>query len=566
MSRARRAGPVALPLALVLALVVSRWSRRRVARRHGAGGRPVVAAAVAWPMSTLLISEVQTGGASASDEFAELTNAGASPVDLIGLELVYVTSTGSTVTRKATWAASTVLDPGRHLLVANAAGIHASIADATYASGFAATGGAVVLRPVGGNPIDAVAWGDATNAFVEGTAAPAPPAGSSLERLPGGSAGNGTGHERERGRLRGRDADRHRTWPRRRLRPAAPPSPSPSRPFRHRSRRPVPTPIPTPVPTRRRPRRPDPAADADPDTQFPRRPDPVATSRRPAHANRPRPSRRRRRSPIADARLQPDGATVTVSGVLTTDLGAIDSGRIGFVQDATGGIAVRLAAARIQPVPAGTIVTVDGLPRRLLQPARPQRRRRRPGGRRARPAAGSARGDHGRSRRDPRGHPTRRDRGRDGSAVGAVRRARDHDRRRDRSPPDRGLAAALGRRDRPDRRRRPRGRTAGPAGQQRDRRLRLSPPRDAGRRAHRRPAAPVADAVAELAADARAERPDEPTAAPERRPVTVAEPDPDAADAGSVDAPSPSPSSSPAPTTIAIAEARTFAIGRARRP
>ena len=44
---------------------------------------------------------------------------------------------------------------------------------------------------VGGTAIDAVGWGDATNAFVEGTAAPAPPAGSSLERLPGGAAGNG---------------------------------------------------------------------------------------------------------------------------------------------------------------------------------------------------------------------------------------------------------------------------------------------------------------------------------------------------------------------------------------
>ena len=51
----------------------------------------------AWPTATLLISEVQTGGASASDELAELTNAGALPVDLMGLEVVYATSTGSTM-------------------------------------------------------------------------------------------------------------------------------------------------------------------------------------------------------------------------------------------------------------------------------------------------------------------------------------------------------------------------------------------------------------------------------------------------------------------------------------
>jgi len=143
MSRARRAGPVALPIALVLALATA--SLVAAARRPDgtvAGGQAVGVAAVAWPTSTLLISEVETGGASASDELVELTNAGPNPVDLMGLEVVYATSTGSTITRKATWAASAILDPGRHLLIANAAGIHASFADATYASGFAATGGA----------------------------------------------------------------------------------------------------------------------------------------------------------------------------------------------------------------------------------------------------------------------------------------------------------------------------------------------------------------------------------------------------------------------------------------
>src|SRR4029450_3342359 len=88
-----------------------------------------LAAAVAWPTSTLVISEVQTGGAAASDEFAELSNAGAVAVDLTGLEVVYVTSSGSTVTRKASWASATILEPGRHLLIANTAGIQAAIAD-----------------------------------------------------------------------------------------------------------------------------------------------------------------------------------------------------------------------------------------------------------------------------------------------------------------------------------------------------------------------------------------------------------------------------------------------------
>ena len=126
----------------------------------------------AWPPSTLVVSEVQTGGGSASDEFVELANQGATPIDLQGLEVVYATSTGSTVTRKATWTVATILDPGRRILIANAAGLYGGLADATYSGGFAATGGAVALRVVGGAAIDAVGWGDATNAFVEGRAAP----------------------------------------------------------------------------------------------------------------------------------------------------------------------------------------------------------------------------------------------------------------------------------------------------------------------------------------------------------------------------------------------------------
>jgi hypothetical protein len=155
-----------VPFALILAVVVTALASAARRPDPTAPRAAIVAAAVAWPPSTLVVSEVQTGGVSASDEFAEIHNAGTTDVDLSGLELVYATSTGSTVTRKASWATSTLLRPGRHLLVANAAGVIAPIADATYSGGFAATGGALVLRPIGGTPIDAVGWGDAVNAFV----------------------------------------------------------------------------------------------------------------------------------------------------------------------------------------------------------------------------------------------------------------------------------------------------------------------------------------------------------------------------------------------------------------
>ena len=147
MDRVRRAGLTALTFALVVVFA---------AMPVGVGWRvaTVRAADVGWPVSSLVVSEVQTGGASASDEFVEIANQGPAAVDLAGLEVVYATSSGSTVTRKATWAMSTVLPPGRRALIANAAGIFGSGADLTYSGGFAATGGAIALRVVGGAVVD----------------------------------------------------------------------------------------------------------------------------------------------------------------------------------------------------------------------------------------------------------------------------------------------------------------------------------------------------------------------------------------------------------------------------
>jgi hypothetical protein len=99
------------------------------------------AASIGWPPSTgLIVAEIVTGGTSASDEYVEIANAGPSPVDLAGHELAYVTSSGATVTRKWAWTSSLLVEPGRHVLVANALGIHAAAADATYSGGLAAAG------------------------------------------------------------------------------------------------------------------------------------------------------------------------------------------------------------------------------------------------------------------------------------------------------------------------------------------------------------------------------------------------------------------------------------------
>ena len=156
MHRARRAALAAFILIWSVAALAMATQPAPAALAPAAGEDP----AVAWPTSSgLLIAEVVTGGASASDEYFELTNAGSAAVDLNGLEVAYASSAGASATKRVGWTAPLLIGPGRHLLIANSAGIFAAGADATYTAGIAATGGALVLRPTGGAPIDAVGLG-----------------------------------------------------------------------------------------------------------------------------------------------------------------------------------------------------------------------------------------------------------------------------------------------------------------------------------------------------------------------------------------------------------------------
>ena len=230
------------------------------------------AAAVGWPTSTLVVSEVQTGGASASDEFVEVANQGAGAVDLAGLEVVYATSSGSTVTRKATWSASTVLDPGkadpareRRGRVRGARRRHLCRRvrrDRRRASRCGSSAARV---------IDSVGWGDATNELRRGLAGTC--AGRRVEpRAGAGRRCSATGGTRTTASV---------DWfvqtvpsPQGLAAPPVPaiaPAARPRRRPRRRRRRPTPVGEPTPDPDRHAdcPRRrptPTPTPDPDPDT------------------------------------------------------------------------------------------------------------------------------------------------------------------------------------------------------------------------------------------------------------------------------------------------------------
>ncbi|MGH2462480.1 MAG: lamin tail domain-containing protein [Candidatus Limnocylindria bacterium] len=289
-------------------------------------------AIAAAALDHLVISEVMTGGAGASDEFVELYNPSDGALPLDGLELIYVTASGATITRKATWGAGSAVPPASHVLVANEAGIFAGVADGTYAGGLAATGGSMALRTIGSpTAIDAVGWGTAVSVWLETAPAPAPAAGSSLERLPGGALGSGQDTDHNLVDFVARTAPDPQNS-------TSPPVPSPT-----------PTPTPSPIESVSEPTRTPGPTDTPPPTATPSdTPDPTPTA---AETSSPTatttPTAIPTPSPlpltVAEARSRSDGSPVVLAGVAITNSDFTEGG--GYVADATGGIAVLVDGA-----------------------------------------------------------------------------------------------------------------------------------------------------------------------------------------------------------------------------
>ena len=132
------------------------------------------------------MNEFSTGVESAlTDEFVEIVNAGTEAVDLSGYELAYRSAAGTSDVSLATLPGGSVLAPGAFLLFGGAGYAGAHPADLSFATSVASAGGGVGLRDPSGALVDSVAWGTATNAFVEGAVAPAP----TIAPAPGKSAG-----------------------------------------------------------------------------------------------------------------------------------------------------------------------------------------------------------------------------------------------------------------------------------------------------------------------------------------------------------------------------------------
>jgi hypothetical protein len=135
---------------------------------------------------TVKINEVQTGGTTALDEFVELYNTCPDKaVDLSGYSLVYRSAAGTSDVPRVAFTTSQIAAGKPYFVCANTS--FAGTADVRYTDGLAADGGGLALRAPDGRVVDAVGWGTATNAFVEGgAAAPAPQPSQSIARVPDG--------------------------------------------------------------------------------------------------------------------------------------------------------------------------------------------------------------------------------------------------------------------------------------------------------------------------------------------------------------------------------------------
>ncbi len=145
----------------------------------------------------LVISQFQTGGGGAgtfNDEFVEIHNSGPNPVDLNGYSLVYRSASGSNDVLFINWTSTAVVPAGGYYLIASTQYDGPAAPNITYnpsicQCSMGGAGGGLAIRlgaPNSGIIIDSVAWGTATNIFVETAVTAAPAANNSQSRANNG--------------------------------------------------------------------------------------------------------------------------------------------------------------------------------------------------------------------------------------------------------------------------------------------------------------------------------------------------------------------------------------------
>jgi Lamin Tail Domain/Cytochrome c7 and related cytochrome c len=137
----------------------------------------------------LSLNEVQVGGsAGAGDEFIEIYNPCATTLSLSGDTLVYRSATGTSNEVLLHFGTQTVPNHGYLVLGGKE---YSGTAALSYSGSLAATGGGIALLDSSGGTLDTIAWGVASNAFVQGKPVAAPPSAQSAARIPDGSHAHG---------------------------------------------------------------------------------------------------------------------------------------------------------------------------------------------------------------------------------------------------------------------------------------------------------------------------------------------------------------------------------------
>lgn len=152
------------------------------------------------PVSTtvtdhLVISEIMAGATGNNNlDFIELYNPTPEMVNLQGYSLWYQLKKDQDDVLIFSWETSAFIPPnGHYLLLRENQDIGLEV-DAYFDYSLVPQRGSLALRSKSAGLIDQVAWGDTDAHFVETSSALAFQNGSSLERLPGGLAGNGQDH------------------------------------------------------------------------------------------------------------------------------------------------------------------------------------------------------------------------------------------------------------------------------------------------------------------------------------------------------------------------------------
>ncbi|HSM25132.1 MAG TPA: lamin tail domain-containing protein, partial [Anaerolineaceae bacterium] len=140
----------------------------------------------------LVISEIMTGESGNNNlDFIELYNPTQELVDLQGYSLWYQLKKDQEDVLIYTWETSAFVPPYGHFLLLRLNQNIGLEVDAYFDYSLVPQRGSLALRSRSEGIVDQVAWGDTDAIFVETNNAPAIQNGSSLERLPGGDAGNG---------------------------------------------------------------------------------------------------------------------------------------------------------------------------------------------------------------------------------------------------------------------------------------------------------------------------------------------------------------------------------------